>query len=117
MQASLGHKNASRMLFLGKCEGAAGNIFHVNLWEAFSIKCFAGLILQQDLHNLKLRTIINQSNTFTYNAAKIVSDYLKPLALNEYVIKDSLLSAEITKNYILDRDDEYVSYDVYQHIS
>ena len=42
MQASLGHKNTSRMLFLGKCEGAAGNIFHVNLWEAFSIKCFPG---------------------------------------------------------------------------
>ena len=66
------------------------------------------LILQQDLHNLKLRTIINQSNTFTSNAAKIVSDYLQPLALNEYVIKDTLLFAEIIKNYILDRDDECV---------
>ena len=42
MQASLVHKNTSRMLFLGKCEGAAGNIFQVNLWQAFSIKCFAG---------------------------------------------------------------------------
>ena len=39
-------------------------------------------------NNLRLRPITDQSNTFTYNAAKIVSDYLQPLAQNEYVIKD-----------------------------
>ena len=37
-------------------------------------------------NNLKLRPIIDQSNTLTYNAAKIVSDYLQPLAQNEYDI-------------------------------
>ena len=63
-------------------------------------------------NNLKLRPIIDQSNTFTYNAAKIVSDYLQPLAQNEYVIKDTLLFAEISKNDKLDPDEEYVSYDV-----
>ena len=65
-----------------------------------------------NVKNLKLRPIIDQSNTFTYNAAKIVSDYLQPLAQNEYVIKDTLLFAEIIKNDTLDPDEEYVSYDV-----
>ena len=65
-----------------------------------------------NVNNLKLRPIIDQSNIFTYNAAKIVSDYLQPLAQNEYVIKDTLLFAEIIKNHTLDRDEEYMSYDV-----
>ena len=34
------------------------------------------------LDDLKFRPIIDQSNTYTYNAAKIVSDYLQPLAHN-----------------------------------
>ena len=50
--------------------------------------------------------------TFSYNAAKIVSDYLQTLAQNEYVIKDTLLFAKIIKNDILDPEEEYVSYDV-----
>ena len=35
-----------------------------------------------NVKNLKLRPIIDQSNTFPYDAAKIVSDYLQPLAQN-----------------------------------
>ena len=54
------------------------------------------------VNNLKLRPIIDQSNTFTDNAAQIVSDYLQPLAQNEYVVKDTLLFAKINKNDILD---------------
>ena len=65
-----------------------------------------------NVKKLKLRPIIDQSNTFTYNAAKIVSDYLQPLAQNEYVIKDTLSFAEIIKNDTSDPDEEYVSYDV-----
>ena len=42
------------------------------------------------MNNFKLKPNIDQSNTFVYNAAKIVSDYLQPLAQNEYVIKDTL---------------------------
>ena len=63
-------------------------------------------------NNLKLRPIIDQSNAFTYNAAKIVSDYLQPLSYNEYVVKDTLLFAKIIRNDILDPEEEYVSYDV-----
>ena len=63
-------------------------------------------------NNLKLRSIIDQWNTFTYSATKIVSDYLQPIAQNEYVIKDTLLFAEMIKYDILDPEEEYVSYDV-----
>ena len=48
------------------------------------------LMISANNRDLKLRPIIDQSNTFTYNAARIVSDYLQPLAQNEYVIKDTL---------------------------
>ena len=44
-----------------------------------------------NLDDLEFRPIINQSNTYTYNAAKIVSNYLQPLVHNDYVIKDTHL--------------------------
>ena len=65
-----------------------------------------------NVKNLKLRSILDQSNTFTYNGAKIVSDYLQPLAQKEFVIKGALLFAEIIKSYILDLDEKYVSYNL-----
>ena len=65
-----------------------------------------------NLDDLKFRRIIDQSNTYSYNAAKIASDYLQRLAHNDYVIKDTLTFAEIIKNDVLDPKEEYVSYDV-----
>ena len=38
--------------------------------------------------NLKFRPIIDQTGTFKYNAAKVISDYLRPLCKNEYSIND-----------------------------
>ena len=38
--------------------------------------------------NLKFRPIIDQTGTLTYNAAKVISDYLRPLCKNEYSIND-----------------------------
>ena len=35
------------------------------------------------IQNLKFRPIISQIGTYTYNAAKVLSDYLKPLCQNE----------------------------------
>ena len=61
---------------------------------------------------LTLRPRIDQSNAWTFDAAKIFSDYLQPLAQNEYVLKDTLLFAEMIQNDILDPEEEYVSYDV-----
>ena len=65
-----------------------------------------------DLDDLKCRPVIDQSNIYSYNAAKIVSDYLQPLAHNDYVIKDTLAFAEIIKNDVLDPTEDYVSYHV-----
>ena len=47
----------------------------------------------------KLR--IKIKNYYNYNAAKIVSDYLQPLAHNDYVVKDTLTFAEIIKTDVL----------------
>ena len=65
-----------------------------------------------NLDDLKFRPIIDQSNTCSYNAPKIVSNYLQPLAHNDYRIKDTLTFAEIIKNDVLDPNEEYVSYSV-----
>ena len=63
------------------------------------------------LDDLKFRPIKDQSNTYSYNAAKIVSDYLQLLTHNDYVIKETPTFAEIIKNDVLDPKEEYVSYD------
>ena len=39
--------------------------------------------------NLKFRTIIDQTGMFTYNAAKVIQGYLRPLCKNEYSIIDT----------------------------
>ena len=61
-----------------------------------------------NLDNLKFRPVTDQSNTYTYNPSKIVSDSLQPLAHNDYVIKDTLTITEIIKNNVLDPDEGYV---------
>ena len=62
---------------------------------------------------LKFRPIIDQTNTYTYHAAKAISDYLKLLRSNEYTIKDTqVLAAEIKPLPPLNDDEEDVSYDV-----
>ena len=66
------------------------------------------------LENLKFRPIIAQSGTYTYNAAQVIADYLKPLCSdNDYIIRNT---QEFPK--LLQQQDpllpnkEYVSYDV-----
>ena len=39
--------------------------------------------------NLKFRPITDQTGTLTYNAAKVISDYLRPLCKYEYSINDT----------------------------
>ena len=51
--------------------------------------------------------------TYTYNAAQVISNYLKPLCINEYNIKDTLQFPQLLKDFPpLKDDEEYVSYDV-----
>ena len=65
-----------------------------------------------NIENLKLRLIIDQTGTATYNASKVVANYLRPLTNNKFVIKDCLLFPDILKSTVLEIDEEIVSYDV-----
>ena len=66
------------------------------------------------LESLKFRPIIAQNGTYTYNAAKVIADYLKPLCSNhDYIIRNTQdLSTLISTQPILQPNEEYVSYDV-----
>ena len=63
--------------------------------------------------NLKFRPITSQIGTYTYNASRVISQYLKPLSENEYKINDTQTFASMIKNQTyLSPDEEYFSYDV-----
>ena len=62
--------------------------------------------------NLKLRPIIDQTGTHTHPATKIISDYLQPLAKNDYVIDNTLKFPDILKSTDNSNEYEDVSYDV-----
>ena len=46
---------------------------------------------------LKFRPIVDQTGTATYDAVKLIGEYIKPLALNEYKINDCLKFPNIIK--------------------
>ena len=65
------------------------------------------------LEKLKFRPIISQVGTYTYNAAKVIADYLKPLCQNEYKINDTQSFPSMLKDQTpLNPNEEYVSHDV-----
>ena len=65
------------------------------------------------VEKLKFRPIVGQTGTATYDAAKIIGEYLKPLGLNEYKINDFLKFPDMIKVLPpLQKNEEYVSYDV-----
>ena len=66
------------------------------------------------LEQLKLRPIIAQNGTYTYNAAQVIVDYLKPLiSHNDYIIKNTQDFPEILKvQPPLAEDEEYISCNV-----
>ena len=64
--------------------------------------------------NLKFSPITSQIGTYTYNASRVISQYLKPLSENEYKINNTQTLASMIKNQTpVSSDEEYVSYDVY----
>ena len=67
---------------------------------------------QINIDNLKLCPVIDQTGTHLYDCSKIISQYLQPLAINEYIISDSLSFPDILWENLLDSNEEYVSYDV-----
>ena len=62
----------------------------------------------------KFRPIIAQTGTYTYNAAQVISEYLKPLYINnEYIIHNTQDFHNIIQNQpSLNENEELVSYDV-----
>ena len=52
---------------------------------------------------------MDHTGTYTYNAAQVISNYLKHLCINEYNIKDTLQFSQILKDLPLLKDaEEYV---------
>ena len=70
---------------------------------------------ERTVEKLKFRTIVNQTDTATYDATKVIDDYLKPLACNDClndVINDCFKLPDMLKMLPpLQKDEEYVSYD------
>ena len=65
-----------------------------------------------EITKLKFRPIIDQTGTYTYKAAKVISRYLKSLCDSEYTIKDTQSFANLIKELPpLKEDEEDVSYD------
>ena len=58
--------------------------------------------------NIKLRPIVDQTNTHAHTASKIITDYLQPLAQNEYVINNTLIFADLIKADKLHGNEECV---------
>ena len=61
--------------------------------------------------NLKFRPIIDRAGTFTCNAAKVISDYLRLVCKNEYSINDTQKCPSMLSSIPpLQDDEEDVSY-------
>ena len=65
-----------------------------------------------NVDNIKFRPILSQIGTYTYNAGKVIAEYLKPLCSNQYKISDTQEFPPLIKNQPLNDDEEYVSYHV-----
>ena len=62
---------------------------------------------------ITFRLTVDRTSTATYDAAKVIDEYLKRLACNEYEIEDFLKVPYILKVLPpLQNDEEYISYDV-----
>ena len=51
-----------------------------------------------NLDQLKFGPIMDQTGTYTYNATQVISNYLKPLCINEYNIKNTLQFPQLLKD-------------------
>ena len=65
-----------------------------------------------NIQDLKLRPIIDQTSTYIYSASKVIANYLKPLAKNNFIISDALSFPDMLKKAVNSEDYENVSYDV-----
>ena len=65
-----------------------------------------------NVDQLKLRPIIDQTGTYTYNASRVIAKYVKALGKNEFTISDTLTFPDLVKNASFSNENEDVSYDV-----
>ena len=72
------------------------------------------LVTIEDINvkDLKLTPIIDQTGTYIYDASKVVAQFLKPLARNEFSISDTLAFPELLKNNKNSDGYQNVSFDV-----
>ena len=72
------------------------------------------LVTIEDINvkDLKLTPIIDQTGTYIYDASKVVAQFLKPHARNEFTISDTLAFPELLKNIENSDNYENVSHDV-----
>ena len=54
----------------------------------------------EDIEDLKLRPIIDQTGTYIHNASKVIANYQKPLAQNDFIISDTLFP-DMSKKQII----------------
>ena len=65
-----------------------------------------------NLDQLKFRPIMDQTGTYIYNAAQVISNYLELLCINKYNTKNTLQFPQLLKDLPpLKNDEEYASYD------
>ena len=65
-----------------------------------------------NIQDLKLRPIIYQTGTYIYNSSKVIANYLRPLAKNDFIISGMLSFPDILKKAVNSEDYEDVSYDI-----
>ena len=64
------------------------------------------------IDNLKLRPIIDHTETCYYKTGKVITEYLKPLTKNELIITNIQQFPSMLNNVQFSEDEEDVSYDV-----
>ena len=65
-----------------------------------------------NVDQLKLRPIVDQTGTYIYNTSKVIAEYLKPLAKNEFTISGTLTFSDLVKCASNSNEYENISYDV-----
>ena len=71
------------------------------------------ILIKQQLQKFRFRPIVDQTGNATYNAVKVIGEYLEPLARNKHKINDCLNFSDMIKALAsLQINEEYVLYDV-----
>ena len=95
----------SRMTLLINCHGYSVSLYFPLVALISMLKRLYGTAKTHKFNDFdevkvektKFKPIVDQAGTETYDAEKLVSEYLKPLAFNEYKINDCLKFPDLIK--------------------